>query len=136
MAELAIDELRIAWNEADPDGEAGWSGHAVDFDGDRAAEPSALLLVFLDPPPEVEHEAEEWFRAEHLPRLLAVRGVLAAARFQSTRESGRPAWLIAYHLSDPSTVASAEWSAAADSEWTRRLRARWRQASRVLVTRA
>lgn len=71
-----------------------------------------------------------------MPRLLAVRGVLAAARFENTRETGRPAWLIGYHLSDPMTVASAEWAAAAESEWTRRLRARWRQASRALVTRA
>jgi hypothetical protein len=136
VSELTIDELRIAWNEAEQEGEVDWSGRAVDGDADHRTQGSALLLVFLDPPSEVADEAADWFSTEHRPGLQAVPGVLAARRFESTRDIGQPSWLITYDLSDPFSVASPEWAEAAGTVWTWRLRGLWRQASRVLASRA
>ena len=54
-----------------------------------------VLLVYMDlMDPKYEEEFNAWYNTEHLPELLALPGVLDAARYVATK--GGPKYLAAY----------------------------------------
>ena len=56
-----------------------------------------VLLVYTDlMDPKYEEEFNAWYNTEHLPELLALLGVLDAARYVATK--GGPKYLAAYEL--------------------------------------
>jgi hypothetical protein len=44
-----------------------------------------IFLVYVDIDAQHEQEFNEWYNPEHLPELLAVPGILAAARYEAVR---------------------------------------------------
>ena len=54
-----------------------------------------ILLVYTDLiEPKYEEEFNAWYNTEHVPELLAIPGVLDAARYVATK--GGPKYLAAY----------------------------------------
>jgi len=47
-------------------------------------------LVYVDIDAQHDKEFNEWYNTEHLSELLAVPGILAAARYQAARAWGKP----------------------------------------------
>ncbi|MCM8732032.1 DUF4286 family protein [Hephaestia sp. GCM10023244] len=98
-----------------------WAGVQL---GDRAAlapvEAQGLLLNQMDIDAAHEDEFNDWYDTEHLPRIAAVDGVIAARRFRSDADT--PRYLATYHLRDLDVVRGAAWKAAASTPWTARMR--------------
>lgn len=100
----------------------------IRFDGEQAnpgglvapAGAAALLLVAMNVESQAETEFAEWYDNEHLPRLAAVPGCLAARRFRG--HAGTHRYLALYHLGAPEVAASRAWKAAAATPWTEKLR--------------
>jgi len=44
-----------------------------------------IFLVYVDIDAQHDKEFNEWYNTEHLPELLAVPGILAAARYQAVK---------------------------------------------------
>ena len=56
-----------------------------------------ILLVYTDlVEPKYEEEFNAWYNTEHVPELLAIPGVLEAARYVATK--GGPKYLAVYEL--------------------------------------
>ena len=55
--------------------------------GDRhmAHKGRGIFLVYVDIDAQHDKEFNEWYNTEHLPELLAVPGILAAARYQAVK---------------------------------------------------
>jgi hypothetical protein len=51
-----------------------------------------IFLVYVDIDAQHDKEFNEWYNTEHLPELLAVPGILAAARYQAVK--GGPKYLL------------------------------------------
>jgi hypothetical protein len=131
IAEEAVRLVEVV-RAARPDRSADWAGT---WAGGAVAPPQApagaLLLVFLEPPPELAAEMAEWYDTEHLPALGAVPGVVGVQRYLS--DGAGPLSLALYHLAGPEVVVGAAWRAAGSTPWTLRLRDRWLMASRLVA---
>ena len=79
-----------------------------------------LYNVHTDIPDDIVDEYNEWYDAEHLPRLVTVPGVVRARRYNST--SGNPRYLTAYELTDPDAFESPEGLKARKTPWTAKMR--------------
>ena len=92
--------------------------------GDATAPAGAggLLVAAMNVDPAAEAEFNDWYDAEHLPRLASVPGVLRARRYRSPEARPERKYLALYHLVGPDVPLSAQWRHAADTEWTRRMR--------------
>ena len=55
-----------------------------------------IFLVYVDIDAKHDKEFNEWYNTEHLPELLAVPGILAAARYLAVK--GGPQYLAFYEL--------------------------------------
>ena len=80
-----------------------------------------IFLVFADVPADMEDDFNRWYNEEHIAELLAIPGVLDAARYEAVQ--GGPRYLAAYELAGPEVRDSAaykEWSAR-PSEWSQRI---------------
>jgi len=66
--------------------------------GDKhmAQKGSGIFLVYVDIDAQHEKEFNDWYNTEHLPELLAVPGILAAARYEAVK--GGPKYLAFYEL--------------------------------------
>ena len=65
-------------------------------DGHMAQKGRGIFLVYVDIDAQHDKEFNEWYNTEHLPELLAVPGILAAARYQAVK--GGPKYLAFYEL--------------------------------------
>ncbi len=65
-----------------------------------------LLMVYSDVPAELDEEYNRWYNEEHLDQLLAIPGVLSAARYEAV--AGGPKYLASYELA---SVAPARFTA-------------------------
>lgn len=109
---------------------AGWVADGADqsWTGSQLGDAPALapagarglLINQMDIDTAHEDEFNDWYDTEHVPRLSAVDGVIAARRFRS--ETDTPHYLAAFHLSDLSVVGGAAWKEAATTPWTARMR--------------
>ena len=65
---------------------------------------SGLLMVWADIPVDQEEECNRWYNEEHLAELLAVPGVLSAARYEAVMSG--PKHLACYELESPAVIQS------------------------------
>jgi len=99
-----------------------------------AAHPDApfLYVVEQDAAPEDEAELNAWYAEEHMPRLAAVPGVVAARRYASIDPSRSPRYLAAYWLERREVFESPAWIEARVTPWTARARSFFRNPRRIM----
>ena len=84
-----------------------------------------ILLVYTDLiEPKYEEEFNAWYNTEHVPELLAIPGVLEAARYVATR--GGPKYLAAYELASVD-VPTPEFKNRPRTPWGRRRPNGWQK---------
>jgi hypothetical protein len=107
--------------------------------GDRPAPEGAggLLFFAMNPMPEADGEWNAWYDEEHIPRLSAVPGCLAARRFRITKgqSEGNHRYLALYHLASPAVCSSGAWEEAAVTPWTLKIRPLTRDRLRIVLRR-
>ena len=83
-----------------------------------------LIMNWLDMPADKEEEFNRWYNEEHLAELLAIPGVLDAARYVAV--SGGPKYLTCYELENVEVRDTPEYSVHVDhpTEWSQRVNAR------------
>jgi hypothetical protein len=80
----------------------------------------ALFLVYTDLiDPKYEEEFNAWYNTEHLPELLALPGVLDAARYVA--EKGGPKYLAAYELESVDAMQTPEFKNRPRTPWGQRV---------------
>lgn len=112
-------------------GERFWTGRQI-LPGDAAAAvgAGALYTVYMDAPPGLDGEFNDWYNTEHVPRLAAVPGCLQARRFAAA--AGSPAYLALYSLAELPVVENDAWEQAALTPWRHRVISRTRNRHKVL----
>lgn len=84
---------------------------------------AGMICYFMSIDAQHDEEFNDWYNTEHIPRLVAVPGVLSARRFRAIR--GRQQYVAVYHFADPQLPMSPAWRTAAGTPWTARI-ARYR----------
>lgn len=79
-----------------------------------------LYIVHTDIPDDIVDEYNAWYDEEHLPRLVAVPGILRARRFAAPGAS--PKYLTAYDLTDRHAFESPAGLKARKTAWTEKMR--------------
>ena len=80
---------------------------------------TGLMMVWVDVPSEREEEFNHWYNEEHLPELLAVPGVLNAARYEAVMSG--PKHLACYELESPSVVETTAFTRRTPTEWAQKI---------------
>ena len=82
---------------------------------------TGLLIMWAEIPAESEDELRRWYDEEHLAEVMAVPGVLNAARYEALR--GGPRYLACYELDSHEAWYSDEWQKwlREPTEWSRRM---------------
>ena len=80
-----------------------------------------IYLVWADVPADMEDDFNMWYNEEHLAELLAIPGVLSAARYVSV--SGTPKYLSAYELERAEVRDTPEYKKhlIAPTEWSKKI---------------
>lgn len=102
-----------------------------------APQPDApwMYIVHTDIPDHIVDEYNAWYDAEHLPRCVAVPGVLRARRYAAVAcSSGHagPKYLTAYELAGPDVWESEAALAARRTPWTEKMRSLFSNTRRAL----
>jgi hypothetical protein len=93
-----------------------------------------LYVVIMDVEPDREALFNEVYDKEHIPVLLKVPGVLAAARYK-TSDEGIPRYLAIYELESPDVPHSEAFRKASDSgEWPIKVRPFTKNRSRIVYS--
>ncbi len=92
-----------------------------------------LMINANQIPPDALEEAKRWYREEHIPRLGAVPGCVAARHFFS--HAGTHNSIGIYELERPEICASPAWKEAAVTPWTIRMRPSLTNQFRVVLQR-
>ena len=80
---------------------------------------TGLLMVWADVPAEKEDDFNAWYNEEHIPELLAIPGILNAARYEAVKSG--PKHLACYELESPAVVESDAFkNRPPRSEWANR----------------
>jgi hypothetical protein len=88
---------------------SGWLTATGVHDGPQRPSGTTVLSVIMDVQPDALADFHGWYDEEHLPKLVAVPGILAAVRFQALTGPRFLAW---YEMADESVVASREFADA------------------------
>lgn len=82
---------------------------------------SGLFLVWSEVPADKDEDFNRWYNDEHLADLVAIPGVLNAARYEAV--SGSPKYLAAYELTNPEVRDTPEYQEhlIKPSEWSNRV---------------
>ena len=82
---------------------------------------SGLFLVWSEVPADKDEDFNRWYNDEHLADLVAIPGVLNAARYEAV--SGSPKYLAAYELTNPEVRDTPEYEEhlIKPSEWSNRV---------------
>ena len=97
-----------------------------------AAHRSALLMVSMEPPAELEDEFNDWYDTEHAPQRSALPGFVSASRWVCI--DGWPRWMALYDLASEAAVYSDAYrdvSGAQSTPWSRRILPRTIGRSRI-----
>ena len=78
-----------------------------------------IFLVYTDIPAQHEDEFNKWYNEEHLPELLAVPGILDAARYVAVK--GGPKYLAAYELESVDVMQSDAFKNRPRTPWGERV---------------
>ena len=76
---------------------------------------TGLMIVWVDVPPETEDEFNRWYNEEHLAELLAVPGVLSAARYEAVKSG--PKHMAVYELESPAVIQTEAFKNRPRTEW-------------------
>ena len=79
---------------------------------------TGLLMVWVDVPNDKEEDFNRWYNEEHLPELLAIPGVLNAARYEAVKSG--PKHLACYELESPAVVDTPAFANRPRTEWAER----------------
>ncbi len=80
---------------------------------------TGLMMVWMDVPAEKEEEFNRWYNEEHLPELMAIPGVLNAARYEAVRSG--PKHLACYELESTAVVDTEAFTSRKPPEWAQRI---------------
>ena len=80
---------------------------------------TGIFLVYTDVGSNHEDEFNDWYNTEHLPELLAVPGILAAARYEAVK--GGPKYLAAYEIESTDVLHSAAFKNRPRTPWGERM---------------
>jgi hypothetical protein len=97
-----------------------WFGVTILGGATSPTDSGGLLMNIMSVGAAHEEEFNEWYDAEHMPRLSAVDGALSCRRFKAI--DGDPTYAAIYHLRDRSVCQSAAWFEAASTPWGARMR--------------
>jgi hypothetical protein len=97
------------------------------------ADAEAMVMIAVNVAPEAEDEFNAWFNEEHLPNLSAVPGNLCARRFKMP--GGKQRYLAMHHLKSVDVQTSADWTKAAATPWTAKVRAHTTDRLRIVLRR-
>jgi hypothetical protein len=78
-----------------------------------------IFLLYTDIDPQHETEFNDWYNSEHIPELLAVPGILAAARYEATK--GGPKYLAVYELESADVVKTPAFTDRKRTPWGERM---------------
>ena len=78
-----------------------------------------IFLVYTDIDPQHEAEFNDWYNTEHIAELLAVPGILAAARYEATK--GGPKYLAVYELENADVVNTSAFTGRKRTPWGERM---------------
>lgn len=78
-----------------------------------------IFLVYTDIDPQHEAEFNDWYNTEHIAELLAVPGILAAARYEATK--GGPKYLAIYELENADVVNTSAFTGRKRTPWGERM---------------
>ena len=80
-----------------------------------------LFMAWVDVPADKEEDFNRWYNEEHIDELLAIPGVLDAARYVAV--SGSPKYLVCYELENAEVRDTPEYMVHLDhpTEWTKRV---------------
>ena len=83
-----------------------------------------LYMVWVDVPADKEEDFNRWYNEEHLDELLAIPGILSAARYVAV--SGSPKYLACYEMESPEVRDTPEYMLHVDhpTEWSKRVNLR------------
>jgi hypothetical protein len=84
------------------------------------ADAGGVILVSMDVDADRDDEFNAWYDTEHIPRLSAIPGVIAARRFRAVQ--GTPAYVALYHVKTTDIYATRTWVAANETPWMLRMR--------------
>ena len=76
-------------------------------------------MVYVDIDAKDEKEFNEWYNTEHLPELLAVSGILAAARYEAVK--GGPKYLAFYELANVEVLHTPAFTNRTRTPWGQRV---------------
>ena len=79
---------------------------------------TGLLMVWADVPADKEGDFNAWYNEEHIPELLAIPGILNAARYEAVKSG--PKHLACYELESPAVVETEAFRNRPRSEWAQR----------------
>ncbi|WP_124646547.1 hypothetical protein [Burkholderia sp. Bp8990] len=102
---------------------------------DATTLPSAMLMVMMEPPSDLEDEFNDWYDTEHFPQRRSLPGCIAASRWVCLH--GWPRWMALYDLTSADVLQSDAYRSMSGSQstpWTRRILSRTVGRRRVVAT--
>jgi hypothetical protein len=78
-----------------------------------------IFLVYVDIDAKDAKEFNEWYNTEHLPELLAVPGILSAARYEAMK--GGPKYLAFYELENVEVLHAPAFTNRPRTPWGQRV---------------
>ena len=80
---------------------------------------NGIFLVYADIDAKHDKEFNDWYNTEHLPELLAVPGILSAARYKAVK--GDPKYLAFYELENVGVLRTPAFSSRPRTPWGQRV---------------
>ena len=84
-------------------------------DGHMAQKGRGIFMVYVDIDAQHVQEFNEWYNTEHLPELLAVPGILSAARYEAVK--GGPQYLACYELESVAVMQTPAFTNRPRTPW-------------------
>ena len=78
-----------------------------------------IFLVYVDIDAKHDKEFNDWYNTEHLPELLAVPGILSAARYKAVK--GGPKYLAFYELENLGVLRTSAFTGRPRTPWGQRV---------------
>jgi len=78
-----------------------------------------IFLVYVDIDAKHDKEFNDWYNTEHLPELLAVPGILSAARYKAVK--GGPKYLAFYELENVGVLRTSAFTDRPRTPWGQRV---------------
>lgn len=88
-------------------------------DREMANKGRGIFLVYIDIDAKHEEEFNAWYNTEHVPELLAVPGILAAARYEAVK--GGPRYLACYELESVEVMKTPAFLNRPRTPWGQRV---------------